>query len=70
MVGCMESPPSDPESRPYAPDCDIVERDDGSFLVTHLESGRALTAATDRQALIVGTGLAIAHTWQQAAGGR
>lgn len=48
---------------PYVPDCDIVEQDDGAFLVTHLESGRVLPADNARHALIVGTGLAIAHTW-------
>ncbi|MEU4225784.1 hypothetical protein AB0F17_15940 [Nonomuraea sp. NPDC026600] len=53
---------------PYVPDCDIAQLGDGMFLVTHLTSGRTRTAATNRQALIVGTGLAIAWTWRQAIG--
>ncbi|MEU7861223.1 hypothetical protein [Nonomuraea sp. NPDC049141] len=52
-------------AHPYVPDCDIVEYGDGTFLVTHLPSGRTRRAVTDRQALIVGTGLAIAYTWRQ-----
>lgn len=51
---------------PYVPDCDIAQLGDGMLLVTHLASGRTRTAATDRQALIVGTGLAIAYTWRSA----
>ncbi|MEU4224238.1 hypothetical protein AB0F17_08090 [Nonomuraea sp. NPDC026600] len=51
---------------PHVPDCDIVAMDDGAFLVTHLGSGHVRTAANGRQALIVGTGLAIAYTWQTA----
>lgn len=54
-------------TRPYVPDCDIVERDDGTWLVTHLDSGRVLTADSARHALIVGTGLAIAAAWKAAA---
>lgn len=51
-------------TRPYAPDCDIVEQDDGSFLVTHLDSGRVRTADNARQSLIVSTGMSIAVTWR------
>jgi hypothetical protein len=51
---------------PYAPDCEIVRRDDGDLLVTHLDSGRWRIAHTDRRALIVGAALAIAHTWKAA----
>lgn len=51
---------------PHVPDCDIVEQDDGSFRVTHPDSHRTRIVATDRQALIVGTALAIAWSWRQA----
>lgn len=51
---------------PYVPDCEVVEIDDGTLLVTHLGSGRTRTATTDRQALIAGTALAIAATLRQA----
>lgn len=54
-----------PAPAPYVPDCDIVELDDGTYLVTHLDSGRVRPAATARQALIIGTGIAIAQTWLQ-----
>lgn len=50
----------------YVPDCGIASMDDGTLLVTHLDSGRVRTAANYRQALIVGTGLAIAYTLQPA----
>ncbi|MEU4226224.1 hypothetical protein AB0F17_18150 [Nonomuraea sp. NPDC026600] len=55
-----------PEPALYVPDCDIVKIGDGTLLVTHLGSGHVRTAANGRQALIVGTGLAIAYTWQTA----
>ncbi|MEV6159770.1 hypothetical protein AB0L53_56485 [Nonomuraea sp. NPDC052129] len=58
------------EPAPYVPDCEIVKFGDGALFVTHLDSGRVRTAQADRQALIVGTGLAIACTWRQAVGSR
>ena len=54
------------ETAPYVPDCEIVKIGDGTLLVTHLDSGRVRTAATDRQALIVGIALGVTYTWQQA----
>lgn len=53
-------------STPYVPDCDIVEQDDGSFLVIHLDSGRGRIVDNARRALIVGTGIAVAYTWRMA----
>lgn len=52
---------------PYVPDCTVAVTDDGTLRVTHSDSGRVRTAQTERQALIVGTELSIAHTWRQAA---
>ena len=58
------------ETAPYVPDCEIVKIGDGTLLVTHLDSGRVRTAATDRQALIVGIALGAEIQGQLADAGR